>query len=74
MDDGTDLGERILRLPDVKAKTGLSRSSIYQRMRAKTFPPAVMITEYAVGWKLSDIDRWISQLPERRPHFNAKSM
>lgn len=57
-----DLGERILRLPDVKAKTGLSRSTIYQRMHDKTFPAAVMLTEYAVGWRMSEVDVWIKNL------------
>lgn len=57
-----DLGERILRLPDVKAKTGLSRSTIYQRMHDKTFPAAVMLTEYSVGWRFSEVDQWVRNL------------
>lgn len=67
-----DLGERILRLPDVKVKTGLSRSTIYQRMADETFPAAVMITEYAVGWRMSEVDRWIADLKPARVKISTR--
>ena len=39
----------ILRLPDVKRSTGLSRSTIYQRITRGTFPKPVSLGGRAVG-------------------------
>jgi prophage regulatory protein len=50
---------RLLRLPDVKALTGLGRSTIYLKMAKGEFPGAVKLGERAVGWLESDIERWI---------------
>ena len=42
----------ILRLPDVKRSTGLSRSTIYLRITQGTFPKLVSLGGRAVGgWK-----------------------
>ena len=49
----------ILRLPQVKARTGLSRSSIYLRMQSNNFPSPISLGGRAVGWLESDIDEWI---------------
>jgi prophage regulatory protein len=52
---------KILRLPDVKKTTGLSRSSIYLRIANNEFPKAISLGGRAVGWLNSDIDEWINQ-------------
>jgi prophage regulatory protein len=54
--------DRILRLPDVKAATGLSRSTIYQRMERKTFPAPMALGARAIGWRESDITAWLEAL------------
>jgi len=46
----------ILRLPDVKALTGLSRSSIYLHIKQGTFPSPVSLGARAVGWPSNEID------------------
>ncbi len=51
----------ILRLPAVKSRTGLSRSSIYLRMSEDTFPRSIRLGVRAVGWKESDINEWIDK-------------
>ena len=51
----------ILRRPDVEAKTGLSRSGIYDLMKAKKFPRPVPLGEKAVGWLESEIENWIAE-------------
>ncbi len=51
----------ILRLPAVKARTGLSRSTIYQHVAGGSFPRPVSLGARAVGWVESDIDGWISR-------------
>lgn len=59
----------ILRRKQVEARTGLSRSSIYARLRHSqnrpdaydpTFPKPVSIGAKAVGWVESEIDSWIA--------------
>lgn len=49
----------ILRLPEVKARTGLSRSSIYNAIKTGNFPAPVPLGARAVGWVSTDIDDWI---------------
>lgn len=56
--------ERLVRMPEVCQLTGLSKTSIYNGVKARTFPDAVRVTDYAVAWRQSDLDRWIaSRLP-----------
>lgn len=50
---------RILRLPDVINQTGISRSSIYSRMKSGSFPQAVHLGPRTVGWMQSDVDGFI---------------
>ena len=50
----------ILRRPQVEARTGLARSTIYDRIKAGTFPAPVSLGEKAVGWVESEIDAWIA--------------
>ncbi len=50
---------RILRLPEVIERTGLSRSSIYSFIQKNTFPKQISLGEKAVGWLEADIDLWI---------------
>lgn len=51
----------ILRLPAVKARTGLSRSTIYLRIGEGTFPAPVKLGERAVGWIQAEVDAWVAQ-------------
>ena len=51
----------ILRLPSVKQRTGLSRSSIYLRMTNNEFPASISLGGRAVGWLEQDIDKWIAK-------------
>ena len=52
---------RILRLPEVLARTGLSRSTIYVRVDQGRFPKPVSLGARAVGWIESEVDRWIQE-------------
>ena len=52
---------KINRLPVVKDKTGLSRSSIYLRMSNGEFPQSISLGGRAVGWLESDIDQWLDE-------------
>lgn len=55
------MGALILeRLPQVKARTGLSRSEIYRRIAAGDFPQPVKLGERASAWSAAEVDRWIT--------------
>ncbi|MCB1928582.1 MAG: AlpA family transcriptional regulator [Rhodocyclaceae bacterium] len=50
--------ERILRLPQVIHMVGLSRASIYNKVRDETFPRQVKLGRLS-GWLESEIQQWI---------------
>lgn len=52
--------QRILRLPEVKARTGLSRSSIYLKIGSGSFPKQKKLGVKMVGWYERQIDDWIA--------------
>ena len=55
-------GERtLIRLPQVKNLTGLSRSSIYSRSKDGRFPSPVDLGGRAVAWVESEIRVWLEQ-------------
>lgn len=56
----------VLRLREVILRTGLSRSTIYERMSRGAFPRPIRLGERAVGWRDSDIEAWIARGPSRR--------
>ena len=49
-----------LRLPQVKQRTGISRSSLYAKIQRGEFPAPVNLGARAVGWVESEVDRWIA--------------
>jgi prophage regulatory protein len=51
----------ILRRPDVEARTGLSRSTIYLKVAQGAFPKPINLGPRAVGWVTSEIDCWLEQ-------------
>ena len=53
---GAPRGAMVLRLAQVKAKTGLSRATIYAQQAAGLFPPSFSLGERAVGWMESEVD------------------
>jgi prophage regulatory protein len=55
------MSHHILRLPDVKAATGLSRSTIYLRIAEGTFPRPISLGGRAVGWLQAEIDDWMTR-------------
>jgi prophage regulatory protein len=64
------MADSILRLPSVKARTGLSRSTIYLRVACGEFPRPVSLSSRAVGWLQSEVDQWLA---ERIARSRAKS-
>ncbi len=52
---------KVLRLPSVRSRVGLGRTTIYQRIADGTFPRQIHIGPKAVGWIESEIDGWIAE-------------
>lgn len=55
------MNETILRLPQVRSKTGLPTSGIYKRISEGSFPKQINLGGRSVGWLESDIQNWIRQ-------------
>lgn len=51
--------DRILRIATVLNRTGLSRSTLYRRIQAGTFPAQIRIAERCTGWRESAINAWL---------------
>lgn len=62
----------ILRLPAVKARTGLSRSTIYLRVSEGRFPRPVALGARAVGWLESELEAWLSSVIEQSRKAKAR--
>ena len=52
--------EKILRFPQVQARTGLPRSTTYLKISQGEFPKPVPLGARSVGWLESEIDAWIA--------------
>jgi len=52
---------KIIRLPEVIQRTGLSRSTIYMRISNQSFPDSINLGGRAVGWIENEVDEWIEK-------------
>jgi prophage regulatory protein len=69
------MSESLLRLPAVKVRTGLSRSTIYELARLGKFPKPIKLYDSAgmSAWIASEIDEWISaQVRAARPERSSE--
>ena len=60
------LAPTIMRLPQVLAATGLSRTTLWRRVQAGDFPPAIRLGppgSRAVGWRASEVTAWLADRP-----------
>jgi prophage regulatory protein len=62
---GANVSQRLVRLPEVMHRTGLSRSTIYRHMDLGQFPRPHAIGSRIVAWRESDIDLWIADKFDR---------
>ncbi len=53
--------EKLLRIEDVMQKTGLSKTSIYDRAKAGTFPRQVRFSRRFAAWTESSVNAWIAE-------------
>jgi prophage regulatory protein len=64
-DDDLD-DDSFLRFPEVKARTGLSRTTIHRLIKAGDFPAPKSLGVRAVGWKVSAVKDWCASRPDTR--------
>jgi len=51
---------KLIRLDEVKAKTGLCTTSIYKAMRDGSFPKNLAISKQARAWDDAEVEAWIA--------------
>ncbi|WP_090276296.1 AlpA family transcriptional regulator [Halopseudomonas litoralis] len=61
-----NIERRILRRPEVEAKTGFKRAHIYNMMSVGKFPQAIRIGVRAVGWDSVEIEEWLTERRNER--------
>ena len=59
----TQTGDRLLRLSEVQARTALSSTTIYRKMREGSFPEPLKIGARAVRWPESEVEAWLAARP-----------
>ena len=57
--------DKMLRPAEVMERTGLSRTTLWRRVRAGTFPPPHELGASAIGWPASTISAWFANRPQR---------
>lgn len=57
--------DKIYRLPEVTAVTGLCRTVVYNALVDKAFPDPVILGRRAVGWRESDLMAWVQSRQKR---------
>lgn len=75
MNKNSPLQDMIVRIKELTQRTGLARSTIYEKLNASskqydaTFPKPVRLGASSVGWISTEIDQWIASRIHAR---NAK--
>ena len=57
--EGPDASPRILRMPEVEARIGLSRRSIWALVARGGFPRPIRLGRRTVGWLESELNGWL---------------
>ena len=55
------LMDKFLRLPQVKAKVGIGRTSIYQKIKQGQFPKPIALGPQSVAWIESEVEEWMGE-------------
>lgn len=56
----TSPAPRLIRIPEVIRRTGMSRRTIYRRVAEGTFPAQVQLGPNMVAWYEADLINWIN--------------
>ena len=58
---------KFMRMPAVIEATGKARQTIYDNMKAGTFPKAVRIGPRSIAWDADEIAAWQKKVLNERP-------
>lgn len=61
----------IMRRDEVERETGLSRSTIYKRIKEGTFPVPLKIGPGSTGWRVADIEAFLAPPADYKIAFRA---
>ena len=62
---------RLLRIRQILEKTGLSRSSLYRKLKTGDFLEPVSLGDRSVAWVEADLDAWIQSRPPLKESRNG---
>ena len=65
--------DRLLRREEVEARTALSRSSLYRKMREGTFPLPLKISKRAVRWWETEVEAYLTSRPRATGEGGARA-
>ena len=63
---------QIIRLKQVKAMTGLSRTTIYRFMSINEFPKQIKLGPKSSGWLIDEVNEWIKRQIQIRDNRQIK--
>lgn len=64
---------RLIRLSEVLKMSGLSRTALYKRIRAREFPAPVKLSERSVAWLQSEVNAWVDAKVQARDVRSAQA-
>ena len=62
---------RFIRQSDVVRIVGLSKSEIWRRVNAGTFPTPIRLGDRATRWEASELEAWMKEWMAHRPAKRA---
>jgi len=64
--------KNLLKMPEVRAKTGLSRSHLYALAQNGEFPKPIKLSERSSAWVASEVECWIEDRITQRDQEAAQ--
>lgn len=64
--DALQAHDRAIRMDELKRISGKSRTSIYEDIKAGTFPSGFLIGKRARAWSLNAVNQWLQQQMEAK--------
>ena len=60
-----EINDRMLKIGEVLELAGLSKPSVYRRMKDSNFPQPKAMGPRAVGWSETEVRQWLSDRPTK---------
>jgi prophage regulatory protein len=73
-DMSTEPAQRILREPECRNVTGLSRAQRWRLEKAERFPSRIQLSERAFGWLETEVRAWLADRIRERDRLRRPSI